>query len=392
MALPQCTITGGRRRLKQGHLWIFRDEIASLSTDSLQAGDLVRVVTDYGYDCGIGFYHPNSQIAVRLLRHNEDALTVDFFRQRLDYARTMREQFFHDSRSYRLCFGESDFLPGLIIDRYDTYFALQTLSAGMEQRLPLILQALQELFPDIQGVIEKNDSRIRDLEGLPRRESVLWGTIPPIVRIKENGINLDISLEHGQKTGYFFDQRLNRAAIATIAKDLRVLDCFTNQGGFALHAAKAGAASCMGVDISQSAVDACIRNAQINNLTNTEFIKADVFTLLKQKAQQGEKWDMVILDPPAFTKSKHTVPQAKRGYADINRQALRLLSNGGYLVSSSCSHHISEEMFFDIIHDEAQRINRRLQLVWRGQQSPDHPILLGMPETQYLKFLVFRVW
>lgn len=392
MALPQCTITGGRRRLKQGHLWIFRDEIASLSTDSLHAGDLVRVVTDYGYDCGIGFYHPNSQIAVRLLRHNEDALTVDFFRQRLDYARTMREQFFHDSRSYRLCFGESDFLPGLIIDRYDTYFALQTLSAGMEQRLPLILQALQELFPDIQGVIEKNDSRIRDLEGLPRRESVLWGTIPPIVRIKENGINLDISLEHGQKTGYFFDQRLNRAAIATIAKDLRVLDCFTNQGGFALHAAKAGAASCMGVDISQSAVDACIRNAQINNLTNTEFIKADVFTLLKQKAQQGEKWDMVILDPPAFTKSKHTVPQAKRGYADINRQALRLLSNGGYLVSSSCSHHISEEMFFDIIHDEAQRINRRLQLVWRGQQSPDHPILLGMPETQYLKFLVFRVW
>lgn len=392
MALPQCTITGGRRRLKQGHLWIFRDEIASLSTDSLQAGDLVRVVTDYGYDCGIGFYHPNSQIAVRLLRHNEDALTVDFFTQRLEYARIMREQFFQNSRSYRLCFGESDFLPGLIIDRYDTYFALQTLSAGMEQRLPLILQALQELFPDIQGVIEKNDSRIRDLEGLPRRESVLWGTIPPIVRIKENGINLDISLEHGQKTGYFFDQRLNRAAIATIAKNLRVLDCFTNQGGFALNAAKAGAASCMGVDISQSAVDACIHNAQINDLTNTEFIKADVFTLLKQKAQHGEKWDMVILDPPAFTKSKHTVPQAKRGYADINRQALRLLSNGGYLVSSSCSHHISEEMFFDIIHDEAQRINRRLQLAWRGQQSPDHPILLGMPETQYLKFLVFRVW
>lgn len=392
MALPQCIITGGRRRLKQGHLWIFRDEIASLSTESLQAGDLVRVVTDYGYDCGIGFYHPDSQIAVRLLRHNDDALTVDFFTQRLEYARIMREQFFHDSRSYRLCFGESDFLPGLIIDRYDTYFALQTLSAGMEQRLPLILQALQELFPDMQGIIEKNDSRIRDLEGLPRRESVLWGTIPPTVRIKENEINLDVSLEHGQKTGYFFDQRLNRAAIATIAKDLRVLDCFTNQGGFALHAAKANAAICVGVDISQSAIDACTHNAQINNLTNTEFIKADVFTLLKQKAQQGEKWDMVILDPPAFTKSKHTVPQAKRGYADINRQALRLLSNGGYLVSSSCSHHISEDMFFDIIHDEAQRINRRLQLAWRGQQSPDHPILLGMPETQYLKFLVFRVW
>jgi 23S rRNA (cytosine1962-C5)-methyltransferase len=392
MALPQCSITGGRRRLKQGHLWIFRDEIAALSSDTIEAGDLVRVVTDYGYDCGIGFYHPESQIAVRLLRHSEDDITVDFFIQRLENARAMRQHFFHDSTAYRLCFGESDFLPGLIIDRYDTYFALQILSAGMEKCLPLIVEALQKVFPDIQGIIEKNDSRIRELEGLPRREGILWGTIPAAVRIMENDIKLDISLEHGQKTGYFFDQRYNRAAIATIAKNLRVLDCFTNQGGFALNAAKAGAAHCVGVDISQTAIDASIHNAMINSLTNTEFIKADVFTLLKQKAQQNEKWDMVILDPPAFTKSKHTVPQAKRGYADINRQALRLINNGGYLVSSSCSHHISEEIFYSIIHDEAQRINRRLQLVWRGQQSPDHPILLGMPETQYLKFFVFRVW
>lgn len=392
MALPQCSISGGRRRLKQGHLWIFRDEVAALSSDTVEAGDLVRVVTDYGYDCGIGFYHPESQIAVRLLRHSDDDITVDFFIQRLQYARTMREHFFHGSTAYRLCFGESDFLPGLIIDRYDQYFALQILSAGMEKRLPLIVEALHQLFPDMQGIIEKNDSRIRDMEGLPRRESVLWGTIPPTVCIEENGIKLYVSLEHGQKTGYFFDQRLNRAATAMIAKNLRVLDCFTNQGGFALNAAHQGAEYCLGVDISQSAIDACNNNALHNSLTNTEFIKADVFTLLKQKAQQGEKWDMVILDPPAFTKSKHTVPQAKRGYADINRQALRLINNGGYLVSSSCSHHISEEIFYSIIHDEAQRINRRLQLVWRGQQSPDHPILLGMPETQYLKFFVFRVW
>lgn len=391
MQLPVITLKGGRRRLKQGHLWIFRDEIEKPNYE-LEAGSAVRVITDYGYDCGLGFYHPTSQIAVRLLRCHDEALTHSFFEIRLREALQLRERFFPDSAAYRLCFGESDFLPGLIIDRYNDYFSIQVLSAGMEKNIELIKAALITVFPDTKGIIEKNDSRIRDLEGLPRREGVIWGTIEPTVRIEENGIMLDVSIEHGQKTGYFFDQRLNRAAVASVSKGLRVLDCFTNQGGFALNAAKAGALEVMGVDISSAAIDACIKNAETNKLTNARFVKDDVFDMLKRMAQSGEKWDMVILDPPAFTKSKSTIPQAKRGYADINRQALRIINTGGFLVSSSCSHHISEEMFFSIIQDEAQRINRKLKLVWRGMQSPDHPILMGMPETAYLKFLIFEVW
>lgn len=391
MELPIVILKGSRRRLKQGHLWIFRDEIEKPSHE-LEAGSTVRVITDYGYDCGLGFYHPTSQIAIRLLRCHDEALTYTFFENRLREALQLRERFFPHNSAYRLCFGESDFLPGLIIDRYNDYFSIQVLSAGMEKNISMIIEALLHVFPATKGIIEKNDSRIRDLEGLPRREGIVWGTIEPTVRIEENGILLDVSIEHGQKTGYFFDQRLNRAAVASISKGLRVLDCFTNQGGFALNAAKAGALEVVGVDISLSAIDASVNNAAINVLQNTQFVKDDVFDMLKRKAQSGEKWDMVILDPPAFTKSKSTIPQAKRGYSDINRQALKIIEKGGYLVSSSCSHHISEEMFLTIIQDEAQRINRRLKLIWRGMQSPDHPILIGMPETEYLKFLIFEVW
>lgn len=391
MSIPVIVFKGGRKRLKQGHLWIFRDEITG-STDGLSAGDIVRVHTDYGYDCGLGFFHPTSQIAVRLLHCFDEELTQEFIRQRLHNAQKLRERFFPSCTAYRLSFGESDFLPGLILDRYNDYFSMQILSAGMEKNKSLIINSLLELFPSTKGIIEKNDSRTRDLEGLPRNEEFIWGALADNIIIEENGILLNISLEHGQKTGYFFDQRLNRAAVANLSDGLKVLDCFTNQGGFALNAAKAGAVEALGIDISASAIEQCKLNAETNKLSNAKFIKADVFEILKEKAHSGEKWDMVILDPPAFTKSKHTIPQAKRGYSDINRQALKLIEKGGFLVSSSCSHHISEEMFLSIIQDEAQRINRKLKLVWRGMQSPDHPILLGMPETAYLKFLIFEVW
>ncbi|MFN8368497.1 MAG: class I SAM-dependent rRNA methyltransferase [Candidatus Kapaibacterium sp.] len=375
-------------RVRNGHLWIFRDELAP--HEPLQAGTLIRLHTDYGYDLGVGVYHPTSQIAVRLLRWQNESLD-GFFEQRITEALQLRARLFPAEPTYRLVFGESDFLPGLIIDRYGDYFAMQLLSAGMDVRKNEIINAIRTVFPNTKGIIAKNDSQLRVKEGLRTEEEVVYGEIPDEITVTENGITLSISLTHGQKTGYFLDQRRNRAMVAELSNGLSVLDCFTNQGGFALNAAKGGASRAVGVDISASAIERCKRNAELNGFENCEWLKDDVFDYLKQQAQQEAKWDMVILDPPAFTKSKANIPQAKRGYAEINRQALKLITNGGFLVSSSCSHHIAEPMFLEIIEAEAKRINRKLKLIQRGMQSPCHPIYVPMPETQYLKFFVFEV-
>lgn len=393
--LPLLTLKPkSHNRVRGGHLWVFRDEFSSLP--DIPAGSVVRVQTDYGYDLGVGFYHPANQIAVRLLRHSS-TVNEEFFAQRIAQALRLRERLFPTEPSYRLVFGESDFLPGLIIDRYHDsssgadYLAAQLLSAGMEAHKQQIVAALRQVLPNVRGIIAKNDSQLRAKEGLPKQEELLFGEIPESIAIQENGVQLALSLLHGQKTGYFLDQRLNRATVAWLAKGLRVLDCFTNQGGFVLNAALGGAHEAVGVDISATAIEACNRNAKLNNLSNCSFVVADVFEYLKEQAQSANKWDMVILDPPAFTKSKANIPQAKRGYAEINRQALKLIPSGGFLVSSSCSHHISEEMLLDVIHEESRRINRRLKLIMRGMQSPCHPIYLPMPETRYLKFFVFEV-
>ncbi|MBL7997201.1 MAG: class I SAM-dependent rRNA methyltransferase [Candidatus Kapabacteria bacterium] len=383
---------GKHHRTRNGHLWVFRDELdtAAIPAD-LPAGTAVRVETSYGYDMGVGFWHPQSQIAVRLLRYNAEPDT-DFFISRLRDALRLRERLFADEPAYRLCFGESDLLPGLIIDRYGDYCAVQHLSAGADLRAGMISDALQAVLPGLRGIIAKNDSQLRTKEGLTRTEQILFGEIPDTLTIRENGVQLDVSLLHGQKTGYFLDQRLNRKTVADYAHGLRVLDCFTNQGGFALNAAHGGAAETTGVDISADAIERCRHNANLNGFGQCTFIVADVFDYLKEQAQGGAQWDMVILDPPAFTKSKAAIPQAKRGYAEINRQALKLIPPGGFLVSSSCSHHITEEMLMEVITHESRRINRRLKLVHRGMQSPCHPIYLHMPETAYLKFFVFEVW
>lgn len=385
-------ITKGHHRIKRGHLWVFRDELQPHEFD-IRAGECVRIQTDYGYDLGVGFYHPTSQIAVRLLRTTNEP-DVQFFKNRIEQALQLRTRLFPTESSYRLTFGESDFLPGLIIDRYEDYLALQCLSAGMDIHTDIIVSALQEALPDVKGVIAKNDSQLRTKEGLQREERILYGEIPDDVLIRENGVELGISLKDGQKTGYFLDQRLNRKSIAWLSRGLRVLDCFTNQGGFALNATMGGAKYACGVDVSPQAVERCNANKERNGFTSEqcEFVVADVFDYLKQQALERAKWDMVILDPPAFTKSKANIPQAKRGYSEINRQALKLIPDGGFLVSSSCSHHISEEILLEVISDESKRINRRLKLIHRGMQSPCHPVYLPMPETQYLKFLVFEVW
>lgn len=375
-------------RIREGHPWVFAESLKK--HDSLPAGSLVRLMTDYDYDCGIGFYNAHSSIAIRLL-HTQEDVNVDFFVNRLRSALAIRERVFPNMNSYRLCFGESDELPGLIIDRYGEYCAMQCLSAGMDLRIDMIISALKVLIPGLKGVIAKHDSPLRLKEGLQQGEYIVYGEIPDIINMQEHDIQLEISLVHGQKTGYYLDQRLNRKWVEQLSSGLDVLDCFTNQGGFALHAAKGGAKSVLGIDSAKQAIEASKRNAELNNFSQAKFEQADVFEFLKSSVQAEKTWDMIILDPPAFTKSKATLARAKRGYAEINRQALKLIRPGGFLVSASCSQHLSAQMLLDIVQAESKRVNRSLRLIQSAGQSPCHPILPIMPETSYLKCLTFEV-
>jgi len=375
-------------RIREGHPWVFAESLKK--HESLPAGSLVRLKTDYDYDCGLGFYNPHSSIAIRLLHTHED-VNVAFFVNRLRSALAIRQRVFPTMDSYRLCFGESDELPGLIIDRYGDYCAMQCLSYGMDARIDMIIEALKMIIPTLKGVIAKHDSSLRLKEGLEQGEYIVYGEIPDHIHIQEHEIKLEISLMHGQKTGYFLDQRLNRKWVEQLSGGLDVLDCFTNQGGFALHAAKGGAKSVLGIDSAKQAIEASKRNAELNGYSHVEFEQADVFDFLKSSVQTGKTWDLIILDPPAFTKSKATLARAKRGYAEINRQALKLIRPGGFLVSASCSQHLTTNMLTEIVQSESKRVNRSLRLIHVGGQSPCHPILPIMPETSYLKCLTFEV-
>jgi 23S rRNA (cytosine1962-C5)-methyltransferase len=267
----------------------------------------------------------------------------------------------------------------------------------MDIRKDAICEALRHIFPQTRAIIEKNNSALRKHDGLDQRESLLWGDIPEEIQMTENGIHSALSLMEGQKTGYFLDQKLNRQKVKEMASGLRVLDCFTNQGGFALHAVAGGAASALGLDSSAAAIERCRANVHLNGMeARAAFECEEVLDYLHAAAecftQGGERlWDMIILDPPAFAKSRAQVPQAKRGYAKINRMALRVLPRGGFLVTGSCSHHVSEDVLLSVILEEAQRERRQLRLVFRGGQSPCHPVLASMPETAYLKFFIFEV-
>ncbi|MCS6807545.1 MAG: class I SAM-dependent rRNA methyltransferase [Bacteroidota bacterium] len=391
-------------RLRSGHLWVFRDDLESIPS-SLAPGELVAVQSAGGHQYGTALFHPTSLIAARLLLSTTSELSAEFFVERIRQALALRERVLPSERTFRLVFGESDFLPGLIIDRYhditrhqnNEYFVLQTLSAGMDNKKDEICTALRIVFPATHGILEKNTSALRQHDGLDKREGILWGTIPPAITIAEHGILSSVSLLEGQKTGYFLDQKLNRLKVKGLAAGLRVLDCFTNQGGFALHAACGGAHYVLGLDSSQTAIQRCHINAELNGLSDIATFRCEDVTGYLQNAVEHYRneperpWDMIILDPPAFAKSKHHIPQAKRGYARINRMALRLLPRGGLLATGSCSHHISEDMLFNIILQEAERERRQLRLLFHGRQSPCHPILASMPETSYLKFFIFEV-
>ncbi len=384
--LPKIIINSqAYHNLQNAYLWIFSNQIKEHL--DIENGSFVEILSPSKGSLGVGFYNRNSLISVRALMYDSLPDTT-FFINRINKAFEYRKKIFPNKKIIRLVFGESDFLPGLIIDKYENYFALQILSAGMQKCINQIVESLIHIFPETNGIIEKNQSYFRQYEGLELYESIIYGKIPDFIPTEEFGIKINISLKEGQKTGYYLDQSLNRLSIRNISQNLKVLDCFTNQGGFALSAAYAGADEVLAIDSSKLALSIAEMNIATNKYTNIKLINADVFDFLKES---NEEWDMIILDPPSFTKNKKSIKSAKQGYFILNRSAMRRIRSGGYLVSSSCSQHIDEFTFIELISKAAKDTQKKLRMVHRGMQSPDHPILLSMPETQYLKFFIFQV-
>ncbi len=377
------------KRLKNGHLWVFSNELKSISKE-IPVGSVVELLNDKGTSFGLGYYNPNSLISVRLLGTHAN-IDEKFFIDRINLALNHRKMLFPNANNYRLIFGESDGLPGLVVDRYGDYLSLQSLSAGIELNMPTITSALIKALPNTKGIIAKNISRLRLIENLEQKEEVLFGEIPEEIFISENGVKLSLNLVSGQKTGYFLDQKVNRNFLQTISKGKTVLDCFCNQGGFALNAAFAGAKKSLGIDSSKDAISSSLKNKELNNFENADFEVQEVFQYLEKAAENKEKWDIIVLDPPAFAKKRKEVGAAKHGYSKINKLAMEMLNNNGILISSSCSQAVEEETFIEIISREAAKQHKQLQLIFRGGQSPCHPILMSMPETNYLKFFAFKV-
>ena len=348
-------------------------------------GDAVRVLDPKSKFLGVAHYSSTSQITLRLLSTRPEIVDRTFFRERLTSAFGHRERVVQNSDAYRLVFSEGDLLPGLIVDRYGPYLALQTLSQGMDRARDVIVDCLQELL-EPAGILARNDASVRKLEGLPLEVVTLAGEIPERVHIRMNGLQLEADLLHGQKTGVYLDQRENYLAAGRWARG-RVLDCFTSSGGFALHAAE-HAESVEAVDSSAGALTAAEANARANGIGNVHFRQADVFDFLSGLER---RYSMVVLDPPAFAKSRRAVEDAARGYKDINFRALRLLDSGGVLVTCSCSHHMSEGAFYEVVAQAALDAGKTLRVLERRTQASDHPILLTVPETLYLKCLVLEV-
>lgn len=401
----KLTITPkGERSLRHGHPWVFSDEIINVD-GKYQNGDLVDVMSSKGKYLGTGFINDNSKIRVRVISTNaNDRFDEAFWQRRVRYAIDYRRQVMGDDfNSCRLIFGEADSFPGLTIDRFEDVLVAQVLSLGIELRKEIIFNAVIEIMreygQEINCFYERNDVKIRKLEGMEEYKGFFTSPLLDPAKqhttliINENGIKYNVDVENGQKTGFFLDQKYNRRAVAHLVHGRRVLDCFTHTGAFALNAAQGGAASVTAVDISQEAVDMTNKNIALNGCSeNTKAIKADVFSLLTKLIEEKNKdYDFIILDPPAFTKSHNTVTNAFRGYKDINLRAMKLLPRGGYLATCSCSHFMKEELFLKMLNDAADDAKVTLRQIEARQQSPDHPIVFGIPETYYLKFYLFQI-
>lgn len=401
---PKIIITPkGEAALTGGHPWVYEGEVTAVD-GAVEDGGLVDVVSRRGSWLGCGFYNSRSKIRVRLVSRNaNDDFSDAFWERRIRYAWEYRKTVMGetDSRCCRVIFGEADLFPGLTVDRFESVLVTQTLSLGMERikpRLfPLLAKVLREDGQDIRGIYERNDVAIRELEGMAQGKGwyPLPGETPPsqtTVDIVENGIRYTVDFENGQKTGFFLDQKYNRLAVSRLAKGRTVLDCFTHTGSFALNAARGGAAHVTAVDVSEFAVQCAAENARRNGLDGVmDCMAANVFDLLPQLEKQPRKYDFIILDPPAFTKSRKTVASAMTGYKEINYRAMKLLPRGGYLATCSCSHFATEELFIKMLRSAARDAGVQLRQIEARQQCADHPILWGVEETNYLKFFIFQV-
>jgi 23S rRNA (cytosine1962-C5)-methyltransferase len=384
---------GEEGRIKRGHPWVYRTEIETIY-GAFEPGDIVTVEDRRGRFIGRGYINPASMITVRILTYSRDEeIDAAFWRRRLaaawDYRRRVLAGAGTDA--YRVVFGEADFLPGLIVDKFGPYLVVQTLALGIDRFKDNLVEILDELIQPT-GIFERNDAPVRKLEGLELRSGFLKGPFDPQVVIQENGLKFYVDLAAGQKTGYFLDQRENRAALQPFVKGARVLDCFCHTGGFSVHAAHYGAREVVGLDISAEAIAMARRNAVLNGYGDLcSFEEANAFDALRELERQEERFDVVILDPPAFVKARKALEGAIRGYKEINLRAMKILSPGGFLVTCSCSYHMPEELFLEVIQDAAFDARRRLRLLARRGQAPDHPVLLGYDESRYLKCLMLQV-
>jgi 23S rRNA (cytosine1962-C5)-methyltransferase len=378
------------KRVELGHPWIFNNEVNSIEGD-YKAGDTVDVITHDQKFIGKGYINPQSQILVRLLtRKKEDEIDAAFFYRKIESAWQYRQQIGY-SENCRLIFGEADDLPQLIIDKFNDYFVIQTLALGIDLWKPVIVEALQKIFSP-KGIYERNDVPVRELEGLPQQKGFLSEPFDTNIIIKENGLQFFVDIANGQKTGYFLDQQDNRKAIQHIVKNAEVLGAFTYTGTFEVHAAAYGAKSVLGLDISQNAIDMCNKNAALNNVQDKcTFQCVNAFDVLKLWVKEGRKYDVVMLDPPSFTKSRSTIQKAITGYKEINLRGMKLVKPGGFLVTSSCTNLVQPELFLEIIQMAAKDAKRTIRQVTFKAQSADHPIIWGWENTHYLKFLIVQV-
>jgi 23S rRNA (cytosine1962-C5)-methyltransferase len=385
-------VRGEERRLRGGHPWVFSNEISAI------AGERSRGATAEVYDAGGGYvgtghYNPSSLIAVRLLsRTRQEIDNPEFFRQKIQVADSYRRSVYPGMDTYRVVYGESDGLSGLVVDRYGDCLSIQLLSAGMDARREMIVQALVEIFKPT-GILARNDVSVRTLEGLDEKVEILFGTIPDAVWMEEHGLRFLVDLMAGQKTGHFLDQKENHLLLKGLSEGKEVLDCFCYSGSWGIHAAAFGAAAVTCIDISARAGSLAEENARVNGfLPRVSVETADVFERLRTLKHEGRDFDVVVLDPPAFVKSKKTIREAQKGYLTINRRAMELLRPGGYLVTCSCSYHMDREMFRDILRTSSQQAGREMRVTAACGQALDHPVLLGVPETEYLKcFLLQRI-
>lgn len=386
---------GEGRTIKAGGMWVFDNEIASV-TGEFENGDMVAIHDFDGYFLGTGFINENSKIRVRLMSRKKDQeIDHEFLEMRVRAAWEYRKKTV-DTSSCRVIFGEADYFPGLVVDKFSDVLVVQSLALGIDKLKKEILDILVEVLKEdgikIRGIYERSDAKVRLQEGMERVKGFLSEPFDTKVIIEENGVKYYVDVAEGQKTGFFLDQKYNRLAMQPICKGAKVLDCFTHTGSFALNAGRGGAASVLGVDASQLGVDQATENAKLNGLEDTvKFVCEDVFDLLPRLEEQGEKFDVVILDPPAFTKSRSSIKNATKGYREINMRGLKLVKDGGYLATCSCSHFMNPELFTKTIAEAARSAHKRLRQVEYRQQAPDHPIMWSADESYYLKFYIFQV-